>query len=148
MGDKRAKVGASRIRRTMPGFGRVAVSWLFALALVFQVTLLQAHIHTPVQSGPTSTGDIKFAALDAAPAIGKTDASNPTGGRHAPSKTDTANCFYCQQLKLAGSMILPVSPAPVPVAQGPSHITAASIIALAPISVSHAWRSRAPPLSL
>jgi len=118
-----------------------AIAWLCALAIVFQAVILQSHIHmAPLAADEVQTASMIAAAPDAAAA--------KTTPAHTPVKNDPANCYLCQQLKLVGSTVLPVSPVVVAIERALTTETAAIATEAVTPGVSHNWRSRAPPIQL
>ncbi len=116
-----------------------AARWLAVMAIAFQCIVVQSHIHVPATLG--SVPHVVAVGLDA-------NASNrgDKGSGRAPRDDDTANCFICQQMALAGAALLPVSAAPVLVALEQAAPTVAYHVAVLRTVRSHSWRSRAPPL--
>ena len=87
-----------------------AIRWLAVLAVAFQCIVVQSHVHGA--TGPAWRNQAA-AAQPATDAI----ATRDQVPNRVPKDDDPANCFICQQMALAGAALLPVSPAPILVAQ-------------------------------
>src|SRR5262245_36149271 len=111
---------------------RSLIAWFCALAIAFQCVVIQGHFHL---------ANAGVSAFD------QTESSGP-----APVQKDKApgggpsGCFICQQLAMAGSAVLPDSPAPVVVATSEAATVLPAKIAAIEAAPSHHWRSRAPPV--
>ena len=142
MGASGKPWGRIRALMRMPSLApSKAVRWLAVLAVAFQCIVVQSHVH-----GATGPAWREQAAA-AQPATNPI-ASRDQGPSRVPKDDDPANCFICQQMALAGAALLPVSPAPILVAQDIATPTAAYHFAALRSIRSHAWRSRAPPLQI
>ena len=136
------KAGGTGSFPERPKWRASAISWLCTLAILFQAVILQSHFHSAAAGQPQ--GFATSLPVVSSPA----GIAGENGNRHTPDKNDQASCYLCQQLKLAGSTILPDSPALATVERNTTTEIAKVVIATMHAVVSHTWRSRAPPLSL
>jgi len=131
MGLARSTSKVRRVPRATAG-RRGLIAWFGALAIVFQCVVIQGHFHL---------------AYAGTPAFDQVESTSP-----APVQKDKApggdpsGCFICQQMAMAGSAVLPDSPAPIVVAASETTTLLPAKIAAIAAAPSHHWRSRAPPI--
>jgi hypothetical protein len=126
------------------GWPRTILSCLFALAIILQGAVLQSHIHGALSVSNREQADVSNMDISATEKAALKANGNPS----TPAKGDPVNCFLCQQLKLAGATVLPASPVLVTVEQYASVEHVSPDTSSITSAVSHAWQSRAPPLSI
>jgi hypothetical protein len=120
------------------GVWRLAVqSWLCALAIAVQCIVVQGHVHSAAQAEALAIAD-----------AGAASSSDSKSKDQIPGDRGQSSCFICQQMALAGSAVLPVTPVVSVVQRELVAQPAAIDIVVVDASVSHSWRSRAPPISL
>ena len=105
------------------------------MAVVLQCIVIQGHVHF------TSSDGLLVAQAEAAPAPVQKDPIRKDGMPGGDS-----GCFICQQAAMAGSAVLPESPAPVVLAVTEIAERLSASIAAIEAAPSHHWRSRAPPI--
>lgn len=122
--DRGPRVGASRL----------LVTAVTLLAFVFQILVLQTHIH-----GATQASAVK------AP-FGGIQTAHRAQPQKLPPDNEPSNCPICQELLHASVFVTPVAVA-VPLAIVTTVIDLVVVHAAAPLAgLSHRWQSRAPPV--
>jgi hypothetical protein len=126
---------ATRLKGTRMMGGRLGVTWLCAVAILFQLLFIQTHVHLSSLEQIASVAHGSAVSLEqAVPAKQK-----------LPSDGSRGECFICQQMALAGSVILPDLIEPVLIRrETDTPPVFAAIAAVRPLA-SHDWRSRGPP---
>lgn len=125
------------IRRTADrprtGRPRPLLTLVALFALLLQAFEVQTHVHA-------------YGAQPAITAAADSAHAQPSG-QHASLQHQQLLCAVCQSLAAAGAAVVP---ARTTLATGPAIAREAAAIFLpdAPRAPAHAWRSRAPPISL
>lgn len=136
--DTTARHGAAR---KASGFAsrligaRFSVAWLCAFAILCQLLLVQTHVH------PAPVDHFVSVAQGAAISGEHADAVK----HKLPSDGSKTECFICQQMALAGSVILPDLIQPVLIRRETDAQPVFSAVAVVRPLASHDWRSRGPP---
>jgi hypothetical protein len=113
------------------------------VAIAIQCFVVQIHVHPEHYLVASESRDIGAVAHVAARRVDSL-ASEPADQKDGDSST----CIICQQLALAGAVLLPV--APTPRLPQPSLVgdAATERLIVEKRATSHSWQSRAPPLFL
>lgn len=119
-----AEAGVSRPNRF--------ATWLAILALAFQCFVVQTHVH----------------AVTYSPAEASSSAQTHWAGATAHAPHEDAACLLCEQMALAGTVLMPTTHEIVLVEKYFFAKVTLPFIAAAWRVASHHWRSRAPPSSL
>ena len=132
------RIAGARRSRATPAHQCGVLAWLCAFAIAFQCIVVQSHVHLA-----SAQAEAAAIADTSAPAADQSKSRD-----QAPNDRSQNGCFICQQMAMAGSAVLPVTPTPVLIerelASQPPPVEFASTHS----PVSHIWRSRAPPISL
>jgi hypothetical protein len=133
MGKDDAPSRARRIpaRRGFTAFMRT----LAMLALALQVTVIQTHVEAPARLGEASFSLVQAATV-----------STPAPGQ-AQDRLAGA-CFICQSAAAARVGLVTPTMALVRADAAGLRVAPVTVAQHAPRAVSHAWRSRAPPVQL
>jgi len=108
-------------------------TWLAVLALAFQCFVVQTHVHAG-----------GFAPVEAA----ASDGLIHTNSAVAQAPHEDAACLLCEQMALAGTVLMPATHEIVLVEKLVFAKLTLPFLVAARTFASHNWRSRAPPLSL
>jgi hypothetical protein len=114
--------------------------WLALAALIIQVLVVQTHVHIPQVTGKAQGVDLITSVAGIAG-----DQSGSTPRDKYPVSEDPWNCPLCQELSYSGQFIASTAI----LVSLPCFIAVRFIVFSEAIpsffTVSHSWRSRAPP---
>ncbi|MEQ1781810.1 MAG: hypothetical protein ABMA14_10645 [Hyphomonadaceae bacterium] len=108
---------------------------LCAFAILFQLLFIQTHVH------PASLEQFASVAQGSAVSV---ELAGPAKHK-LPSDGSRGECFICQQMALAGSVILPDLTEPVLLRRETDAVPVLAVVAAVRPLASHSWRSRGPP---